>query len=34
MEIHARTGGILINEEIEKSYLKKPKVKRPPCKFE
>ncbi|CAD8060912.1 unnamed protein product [Paramecium sonneborni] len=34
MEIHARTGGILINDEIEKSYLKKPKIKRPPCKFE
>lgn len=34
MEIHARTGGILINEDIEKSYLKKPKLKKPPSKFE
>lgn len=34
MEIHARTGGILINDEIEKNYLKKPKIKKPPFKFE
>jgi hypothetical protein len=34
MEIHARTGGKLINEEVPKPYLKKKKdINRPPIKF-
>jgi hypothetical protein len=35
MEIHARTGGKLINEEVPRSYLRKKKtIDRPPIKFE
>lgn len=34
MEVHARTGAILINDEIEKPYLKKPKLKKPPIRYE
>jgi hypothetical protein len=35
MEIHARTGAKLINEEVPLPYLKKPKkVPRPPIRYE
>lgn len=35
MEIHARTGGRLINDEIHKPYLRKLKTNlRPPIRFE
>lgn len=35
MEIHARTGGRLINEEIYKPYLRKKRTnERPPIRFE
>lgn len=35
MEIHARTGGKLINEEVQKPYLRKKKTNdRPSIRFE
>lgn len=35
MEIHARTGGKLVNEDVPRAYLRKKKqVGKPPIRFE